>query len=237
MDKKKISKDKLRTFDSDITSILSKQQLQSYDENIATSIEKYYNNRILALEAGHKIAELEIYLRNKMDFCLRELIGEDWIKNSKVLSSVKPKSHIPLEELEHDQILSSLMLGEIIDLIQKYEILHYMLDLSSLDFKKYHQGNRNFFYSNGKKNKFSNISKVRIALNLIRNIRNRAFHWENLGKTRQNSGISYPRITHKEEGTIIGIMPQNILIFLDDLIDIIDNPEMKGYKNIKVKYV
>lgn len=232
MDKKKISKDELKTFDSNIVSILSKQRLKNHNGNI----KDYYDNRILALEVGHKIAELEIYLRNKMDFCLRKIIGKDWVKKSENLQMIKIKSNAPLQNLEHDQIISSLMLGEIVEFIQRYEILHYMFDLKNINFKKYHQDNRDFFYLNGRKTKFSNVSKVKITLNLIRNIRNRAFHWENLRKIREIQGRLYPRITHKEEGTIIGIMPEYILTFLDDLINIINNETLKRYKDVKIEY-
>lgn len=80
---RQISKDKLLSFDCDITSILLHKQIKNYDGKI----ENYYNNRLLALQAGYKIAELEIYLRNKF-FCLKELIGEDWIRDEK-----KSRSH------------------------------------------------------------------------------------------------------------------------------------------------
>ena len=65
-----------------------------------------------------------------------------------------------------------------------------------MDFKKYHWSNNDFFKINGKKTFFSNVSKVEIVLNLIRDIRNRCFHWENLTKvTVKEDGKVYPRIT------------------------------------------
>lgn len=127
------------------------------------------------------------------------------------------------------------MLGEIVGLINHYEIKHYMFDLRKMDFRKYHWSNRNFFYINGRKNHFSNVEKVNTALNLIRNIRNRAFHWENLLKLRDINGVAYPRIIHKEGNSSIGIMPDKILEFLDDLLDCIDNQVMKVYRSINIK--
>ena len=47
-------------------------------------------------------------------------------------------------------------------------------------------------------------------------------------------GIVFPRITHNEQGTYIGIMPEHILTFLDDLIDIINNKTPTNYKNISI---
>lgn len=119
------------------------------------------------------------------------------------------------------------MLGELVKLIDEYKVKHYMFNLEGMDFREYHWSNRNFFHINKKKNKFSNVEKVNIALNLIRTIRNRAFHWENLFKTRCFNGEIYPRITHKEKDTNIGIMPEKILLFLDDLLNSIQNDLIK----------
>lgn len=222
----KLSKDLLESFNQNIISILSPQRLQSYNEDI----DKHYQNLFLALEAGKRIANLEIYLRNKMDFVLQYMEGKNWIRAPQSLALITQKGHTPLSDLNSSQILSGLMLGEIVGLINFYKIEHYMLDLQDLDFRKYHWSNRNFFYINGKKHHLSNIAKVKISLNLIRNIRNRAFHWENLLKvTTKENGNIFPRITHKENGTTIGIMPEKILEFLDDLIEKIGNEAMKKY--------
>lgn len=113
------------------------------------------------------------------------------------------------------------MLGELIELIGEYKVRHYMFDLRDMDFKKYHWSNNGFFKINDKKTFFSNVSKVDIVLNLIRDIRNRCFHWENLTKTRTINNQIYPRITTsypknqiKSYQTNIGIAPEMILVFL-----------------------
>lgn len=222
---KKLLPDTLEAFNQNAFSILSLKRLEGYEG----SIKKHYENLSLAFQSGQRIATLEIYLRNKLDFCLREIEGEEWIKSEKSLEQIKQKGHTPLLELQTHQILSSLMFGELIALIGVYGVKHYMFDLRGLDFKKYHWSNRNYGYVNGKKVAFSNIDKNSITLNLIRTIRNRAFHWENLLKTREIDNIPYPRITHKENGSSIGIMPEMILVFLDDLIDCIGNEVIKEY--------
>lgn len=179
-----------------------------------------------------------------LDFCLKELVGIEWIKSERSLQHIKPKTHTPLQELSPSQILSSLMLGEVIDLIGEYKIEHYMFDLYHLDFKKYHWSNNDFFKIKGKKTFFSNVSKVEISLNLIRSIRNRCFHWENLLKVtiKQDDKI-YPRITtiypkneERKNQTRIGIAPEMILEFLDDLLGCIDNEVMKDFQDIEMKY-
>ncbi|WP_170126725.1 hypothetical protein [Helicobacter brantae] len=89
---------------------------------------------------------------------------------------------------------------------------------------------------------FSNLDKNIIVLSLIRIIRNRAFHWENLHKIREVNGKIYPRITTtypKKDicrKTKIGIAPEKILTFLDDLIVSINNEIMKIYKDIEIRY-
>lgn len=223
---KKLSPNTLETFNQNAFSILSLKRLEGYEG----SIKKHYENLSLAFRSGQRIATLEIYLRNKLDFCLREIEGEEWIKSEKSLEQIKQKGHIPLLELQTHQILSSLMFGELIALIGVYGVKHYMFDLRKLDFKKYHWSNRNYGYVNGKKVAFSNIDKNSITLNLIRTIRNRAFHWENLLKvTEKENGDVFPRITHKENNSTIGIMPEMILVFLDDLIDCVGNKVIKKY--------
>lgn len=220
---KKISAEELKAFDKDIVAILSSERLEGYGGDIG----KHFDNLELIKNSVKRIAILEIYLRNKLDFCLNILEGRDWIKNARSLNIIKEKGGTSLDDLAPHQILSSLMLGELVKLIDEYKVKHYMFNLEGMDFREYHWSNRNFFHINKKKNKFSNVEKVNIALNLIRTIRNRAFHWENLFKTRCFNGEIYPRITHKEKDTNIGIMPEKILLFLDDLLDSIQNDLIK----------
>lgn len=222
----KISNDELKEFDKDIVAILSLERLESYEGDL----DKHFINLDLAQKIVKRISILEIYLRNKLDFCLKRLVGEEWIKSEKSLSIIKEKNNISTLELQSHQILSSLMFGELVKLIGEYRVRHYMFDLRDIDFRKYHWSNRNFFYISGKKNHFSNVEKVNIALNLMRTIRNRAFHWENLLKLRVFNGVIYPRITHKEGNSNIGVMPDKILVFLDDLIHTIDNEVIREYQ-------
>lgn len=135
------------------------------------------------------------------------------------------------------------MLGEVIALINTYKVEHFMIDLRSMDFKKYHWRNNDYFKINGRKNFFSNVAKVEIILNLIRDIRNRCFHWENLLKTRTIKGKAYPRLVTiypknqiRENQTIIGIMPEMILEFLDDLLRSINNLTIQKFQDIEIKY-
>lgn len=75
-----------------------------------------------------------------------------------------------------------------------------------------------------------NIDKVNIVLNLLHTLRNRACHFENLLKIRENDNKLYPRISTKEKGTNIGLMPDKIENFLNDLICLI-NKDLLDYLN------
>lgn len=77
----KLSKQILELFDKDITSILSKKRLESYEG----SLETHYKNLKLAFEIGKRIANLEIFLRNKLDFCLKRIERERIGSKSKEL--------------------------------------------------------------------------------------------------------------------------------------------------------
>lgn len=235
----KIPKEELLNFRADITSILSQERLESYEGNI----QNYYTNRLLALQAGHKIAEIEVYLRNMLDFCMKKTKGSEWIKSEESLKLISAKSHIPQQDLSPSQILASLMLGEVVELINFYKMKNCMFDLEDMDFRKYHWNNRNVGYVNGRKTQFSNVAKVEITLNLIRVIRNRCFHWENLLKTRTLKDKEYPRIATiypkneiREKQTIVEIMPEMILEFLDDLLNTINNPMIKRFQDIKMRF-
>ena len=222
----KIPNDELKGFDKDIVAILSAERLEGYEGDL----DKHFANLKLAQRIVKRLSILEIYLRNKLDYCLKRLVGEEWIKDERSQKIIKDKSSISTLELQSHQILSSLMLGELVKLINEYKVEHYMFDLKDMDFRKYHWKNRNFFYINGRKNMFSNVTKVNIALSLIRTIRNRAFHWENLLKIRHINGMIFPRITHSEKNSTLGVMPDKILEFLDDLIDTIDNEVIREYQ-------
>lgn len=174
---------------------------------------------------------------------MKKTKGSEWIKSEESLKLISAKSHIPQQELSSSQILASLMLGEVVELINFYKMKNYMFDLEDMDFRKYHWNNRNVGYVNGRKTQFSNVAKVEITLNLIRVIRNRCFHWENLLKTRILKDKEYPRIATiypknevREKQTIVGIMPEMILVFLDDLLNAINNPMMKRFQDIKMKF-
>ncbi|PAU99652.1 hypothetical protein B9T66_06230 [Helicobacter sp. TUL] len=207
-------------------SLLSKERLRSYDYDIS----KHYENLKLVGKITPKIATLEIILRNKLDQKLSES-NRHWMEESNDENVINAREKIAQREhtqnLSHHQYLSRMNLGNVIYLIKENKIQNFMMNLDTINFKNYDQSNRNFFLRNNKKRNFGNIHKVDIVLSLLHNIRNRSYHWENILKTTEKNGKSYPRLTTKLEGTHIGINPRNIEMFLDDLIKVFDGEFLK----------
>lgn len=210
---------------TNFANLLSEKRLASYNNDII----KHYDNLKLIGKITPKIATLEIILRNKLDSKLSELDNE-WIKNSNDEMIKKAKEKIEEREknnLSHHQYLSRMSLGVIIYLIKENRMQDSIMDLNNINFRNYNQYNRNFFLKNGKKRNFRNIYKVDIVLSLLQNLRNRSYHWENILKTTEKNGKSFPRLTTKIENTYIGINPHKIEMFLDDLIKTLDEEILK----------
>lgn len=210
---------------TNFANLLSEKRLASYNNDII----KHYDNLKLIGKITPKIATLEIILRNKLDSKLSELDNE-WIKNSNDEMIKKAKEKIEEREknnLSHHQYLSRTSLGVIIYLIKENRMQDSIMDLNNINFRNYNQYNRNFFLKNGKKRNFRNIYKVDIVLSLLQNLRNRSYHWENILKTTEKNGKHYPRLTTKIENAYIGINPQKIELFLDDLIKTFDEEFLK----------
>ncbi|ELZ2420761.1 hypothetical protein THJ86_001059 [Campylobacter coli] len=210
---------------TNFANLLSEKRLTSYNNDII----KHYDNLKLIGKITPKIATLEIIIRNKLDSKLSELDNE-WIKNSNDEMIKKAKEKIEEREknnLSHHQYLSRMSLGTIIYLIKENRMQDSIMNLNNINFRNYNQYNRNFFLKNGKKRNFGNIYKVDIVLSLLQNLRNRSYHWENILKTTEKNGKHYPRLTTKIENAYIGINPQKIEMFLDDLIKTLDEEILK----------
>ena len=207
-----MNKDKILAF-------FSQERLSSYQ-----SVEEHFDNLRLIAKITPKLASIELILRNLLD-CEKRQIDVDWLRNYPNIDiSSKIKKPETNRTLSHTQLLSRLSLGEIIGIINESNRMRSRIfSLQHLDFKRYDLSNKNFCMDVANKPKFTNDNKAEIVMNLIRVIRNRCFHWENLLKTRTTpEGKVYPRITTKFRGTIIGVAPQNIEIFLIDVLKSFD---------------
>ncbi|WP_100983447.1 CAAX protease [Helicobacter pylori] len=222
----------LQHFKNGITLILSKDRLAAYD-----SLEQYKENLKFISFITPKISNLEIYLRNALDYCLTQIKGSDWVFSENSLTDLINEQK--KKEITHSLILSKMSLGAVIRLIFCYKLEGVILDLKRINFKSYYHNNKNTLFINNKKNPLSSASKVHIALNLLWTIRNRTYHWENLLKTKPNNR---PRITTCFTGLKdndrakmpmnISVEPSKIVLFLDDLIKSIGNKDLENLSSL-----
>ncbi len=224
----------LKHFKNDITLILSKERLVAYD-----SLEQYQENLKLISFITPKISNLEIYLRNALDYCLTQIKGSDWVFNENSLTDLIKELKEKKKEITHSLILSKMSLGAVIRLIFCYKLEGIILDLRAHRFRAYYHENKDTLLIKGKKRLLYNYIKAHIALNLLWTIRNRAYHWENLLKIQPNKR---PRITTSFSGKtknipmdrilVIGIEPNKITLFLDDLIKSIGNKDFEDLSSL-----
>ncbi|PDX38451.1 CAAX protease [Helicobacter pylori] len=224
----------LQDFKNDITLILSKDRLDTYD-----SLEQYKENLKLIASITPKISNLEIYLRNALDYCLTQMKGSEWVFSESALTPLIKELKEKKKEIMHSLILSKMSLGAVIKLIFLYKLERVVLDLRAYRLRAYYHENKDTLLIKGKKRLLYNYIKAHIALNLLWTIRNRAYHWENLLKIQPNKR---PRITTSFSGKtknipmdkilVIGIEPNKITLFLDDLIKSIGNKDFEDLSSL-----
>lgn len=201
-------------FRSDLTKCLSNTRLQSYK-----NLDEHFKNLILISKLSPKIGILEITLRNYLnDILAKKFQNQDWLLNydnenikEQISKLNKSKKRMPTK----DELLSNLTLGTIVKIIEDEKIEKYIF--SNLDLKRFDKNNKKYYFLNNKKTKISLIDKNRALLKLFLILRNRASHFENLLKLRNNkiSNISYKL----NQNYYISIDPINLERFLDDLIN------------------
>ncbi len=224
----------LQDFKNNITLILSKDRLDTYD-----SLEQYKENLKLISFITPKISNLEIYLRNALDYCLTQMKGSEWVFNENSLTDLINEQKEKKKEITHSLILSKMSLGAVVRLIFCYKLEGVILDLRAYRFRAYYHENKDTLLIKNRKQNLSNYAKVHIALNLLWTIRNRMYHWENLLKTKPNNR---PRITTYFTGLKdndrakmpmnISVEPSKIVLFLDDLIKSIGNKDLENLSGL-----
>lgn len=107
----------LQHFKNDITLILSRERLDTYD-----SLEQYKENLKLISFITPKISSLEIYLRNALDYCLTQIKGSDWVFSEDSLTNLINDQKEKKKEITHSLILSKMSLGAVIKLIFCYKL-------------------------------------------------------------------------------------------------------------------
>ncbi len=224
----------LQDFKNDITLILSRERLDTYD-----SLEQCKENLKFISFITPKISNLEIYLRNALDYCLTQIKGNEWVFNENSLTPLIEELKEKKKEITHSLILSKMSLGAVVRLIFCYKLEGVVLDLRAYRFRAYYHENKDTLLIKNRKQNLSNYAKAHIALNLLWTIRNRAYHWENLLKIQPNKR---PRIATPFNGKtenipmdrilVIGVEPNKITLFLDDLIKSIGNKDFEDLSSL-----
>ncbi|WP_034564217.1 hypothetical protein [Helicobacter bilis] len=178
--------------------LFSQKRLDSYAD-----LKEHLDNFKLINSIAAKMGLIEIVLRNSIDYMV-SINDNEWILKS--LLNTK---------LAHHQALSQQSLGFWLRVVDFYKIHNQLFTnkfLKSLDFKRYFMGNRN--------KGLRDYQKVSLLLLLFKNLRNRAFHFENLYKLNNDNK---PRLSasiqnKNNQKMIINLATENIEIFLDDIL-------------------
>lgn len=192
--------------EKDLQRLFSKERLQSYKNS-----QEHFDNFYFVGKISPKIGLLEVIIRNKIDKILSQSNAR-WIYSHKDLLSDD------ILALQKHQIISKQNLGFWVKIADFYEIHSQIFDINfitRLNLRAYYKGNKSHKI---KHFKLRDTHKARIVLYLIRIIRNRAFHFENLYKLNRN----YPRLNVKimlgKNPLYIAIAPDKIISFLDDIL-------------------
>lgn len=121
--------------------------------------------------------------------------------------------------IDDDTFVSRQTLGYWVTLINVMKIHNNVADFRRLNFANYSKYNRQA------KSTMLNYKKVKICYSLILAIRNRAFHFENLYKLNPKGT---PRISTRHDNIVVGIDPEKLETFIDDVLDCLDN-EIREY--------
>lgn len=211
----------MSNFKQNLENLYSKERLKGYK-----NLREHSENLNFIGEISPRIAKIEIALRNMLDFALSEA-NLAWLESTEdeyLVAKIKEIRRKNEDEvpLTHHQILSRLTLGVIVRLIKDNKSQNTLFNLREWDFRDFSEHNRNFFRRKGRKYHLLNITRVNIALSFLVNIRNRAFHWENLRKTIVLDGVKLSRIYVKEQGIVFSVDTDKIELFLTRLADAIN---------------
>ncbi|PDX24871.1 CAAX protease [Helicobacter pylori] len=142
----------LQDFKNDITLILSKDRLAACD-----SLEQYKENLKLISFITPKISNLEIYLRNALDYCLTQNKGSDWVFDENSLIPLIEELKDKKKEISRSLILSKMSLEVVIRLIFFYKLEGVALDLRAYSLKAYYKDNKDTLLIKGRKQHLSNL--------------------------------------------------------------------------------
>lgn len=186
--------------------IFSEKRLYSY-----SSFDEYLLNIKTSQFFYPKLHFIEICLRNKIDLLLLKNLGSDWIKNNKHILPIDQQSKIN-PEYNHDKLVADLTFGAWINILVKHYNLFSDKDLVYLFRLSKKQVNRQY-------------SQLCHELKMIKNFRNRVFHYEKVDNHRH----------YKNIGTLIDKFLK-LLDIEDILVGCVQNVQkMNGYIGYKTQ--
>lgn len=191
--------------------LFSKERVASYE-----SPKQHFDNLALIGAISQNLGIAEILLRNKIDSIMSANMP-DLLWLERLPSELQ--SHID-KSLSKHKIISTQSLGFWLKVIDAHKIHSKLFSydfLENLNFKKYYERNANRFKN---KANLQNYHKASLLLHLLRNLRNRAFHFENLYKLNEDNK---PRLmasikSEKNSLAVINLQTDKIEVFLEDLI-------------------
>ena len=198
---------------SETTRLFSKERIASYE-----SVVQHFSNLALIGAISKNLGIAEILLRNKIDFIMSKSVqfgGVLWLDNL----PTELDSHID-KSLSRHKIISTQSLGFWLKVIDTYKIhsLLFSYDfLEDLNFKRYYERNANRFKNGVRLRRYH---KAKLLVHLLRNLRNRAFHFENLYKRNADNKprLSTRIIDRDGQKFVINLATSKIQVFLEDLI-------------------
>lgn len=210
--------------------LYSKDRLDSFG-----GIESHQANLILIKEITDKIAEIEIILRNKIDYILSQT-NPKWLEGKSVKVGreriVIPKMdnqlliHLDSGLYSKSQIISKQSLGFWFQLAKDKKIMSRLFTrqfLKEFDFRVLFSGNINEVGDKGNRKKLRQQEKSEVIFGLFCNLRNRAFHWENLFKIKDGN----PQLKKYFRKTNFSLHYDKIYDFLNILLrDLYKDEEM-----------
>ncbi len=190
----------------------SKCRISSYE-----STEQHFENLALIGSIAENLGIAEILLRNKVDSIMSALDTEWFYKVPKSVAKLKmPNDSNP----SRDKVISMQSLGFWVKAAEYHKIESKIFSrefLDGVDFRRYYVSNTNHFKDGSTLRRYY---KGNLLLHLLHNLRNRAFHFENLYKLNNDNR---PRlsayIAYKKPKFMINLESSKIQVFLDDFID------------------
>ena len=194
-------------------SLFSCKRISAY-----TSVNEHFDNFALIGSISQNIGIAEVLLRNKIDFIMTRQDAL-WLESPQS-HSTESHSTESTQSPSKDSFISKQSLGFWLKVVECYKIHTQLFSkdfLENLDFKRYYARNANRFKN---KANLQNYHKVSLLLHLLRNLRNRAFHFENLYKLNE---YSKPRLvasirSNKNSICVVNLETSKIKVFLEDLI-------------------